>query len=129
MKEIKLRRDRGDIDPNRDLIDSLLIHSTYKDGVKMTDQEIANLLIGILMGGQHTSASTSAWFLLHLGEKPHLQDVIYQEVVELLKEKGGDLNDLTYEDLQNYHQSITLLRKLLECICHYILFLEKLLTH
>ena len=39
------------------------------------------------MGGQHTSASTSAWFLLHLGEKPHLQDVIYQEVVELLKEK------------------------------------------
>lgn len=100
MKEIKLRRDRGDIDPNRDLIDSLLIHSTYKDGVKMTDQEIANLLIGILMGGQHTSASTSAWFLLHLGEKPHLQDVIYQEVVELLKEKGGDLNDLTYEDLQ-----------------------------
>ena len=43
MKEIKLRRDRGDIDPNRDLIDSLLIHSTYKDGVKMTDQEIANL--------------------------------------------------------------------------------------
>ena len=68
MKEIKLRRDRGDIDPNRDLIDSLLIHSTYKDGVKMTDQEIANLLIGILMGGQHTSASTSAWFLLHLGE-------------------------------------------------------------
>ncbi|KAL6451155.1 ERG11 Lanosterol 14-alpha demethylase [Candida maltosa Xu316] len=100
MKEIKRRRELGDLDPKRDLIDSLLIHSTYKDGVKMTDQEIANLLIGILMGGQHTSASTSAWFLLHLGEKPDLQDDIYNEICALLKEKGGDLNDLTYEDLQ-----------------------------
>lgn len=101
MKEISKRRENGDIDPNRDLIDSLLVNSTYKDGVKMTDQEIANLLIGILMGGQHTSASTSAWFLLHLGEKPELQDELYAEVCGVLKEKGGDLNDLTYEDLQS----------------------------
>lgn len=62
MKEIARRRESGDIDENRDLIDSLLVNSTYKDGVKMTDQEIANLLIGVLMGGQHTSATTSAWF-------------------------------------------------------------------
>ncbi|EGW32013.1 uncharacterized protein SPAPADRAFT_61116, partial [Spathaspora passalidarum NRRL Y-27907] len=101
MKEIKHRREVGDIDPSRDLIDSLLVHSTYKDGVKMTDQEIANLLIGILMGGQHTSAATSAWFLLHLGAKPELQEELYQEISAILKEKGGDLNDLTYEDLQN----------------------------
>ncbi|KAG7661532.1 ERG11 [[Candida] subhashii] len=101
MKEITKRRKTGDIVPDRDLIDSLLLNSTYKDGVKMTDQEIANLLIGILMGGQHTSASTSAWFLLHLGAKPELQDEIYAEICGLLKEKGGDLNDLTYEDLQS----------------------------
>nr|WNF20707.1 lanosterol 14-alpha-demethylase [Candida tropicalis] len=100
MKEIKRRRESGDIDPKRDLIDSLLVNSTYKDGVKMTDQEIANLLIGVLMGGQHTSASTSAWFLLHLAEQPQLQDDLYEELTNLLKEKGGDLNDLTYEDLQ-----------------------------
>ena len=129
MKEIKLRRDRGDIDPNRDLIDSLLIHSTYKDGVKMTDQEIANLLIGILMGGQHTSASTSAWFLLHLGEKPHLQDVIYQEVVELLKEKGGDLNDLTYEDLQKLPSVNNTIKETLRMHMPLHSILEKLLTH
>ena len=78
----------------------------------MTDQEIANLLIGVLMGGQHTSASTSAWFLLHLAEQPQLQDDLYEELTNLLKEKGGDLNDLTYEDLQNYHWLTTLLKKL-----------------
>jgi sterol 14-demethylase len=100
MGLIEKRRETGDIDPSRDLIDSLMTHATYKDGVTMTDSEIANLLIGVLMGGQHTSASTSSWFLLHLGEKPELQDELYQEVTSVLKEKGGKLQDLTYEDLQ-----------------------------
>ncbi|CAI5760110.1 unnamed protein product [Candida verbasci] len=100
MKEINKRRINNEIEGDKDLIDSLLKNSTYKDGVKMTDQEIANLLIGVLMGGQHTSASTSAWFLLHLAEQPQLQEDLYKEVTGLLNEKGTkDLNDLTYEDL------------------------------
>lgn len=97
---IEKRRKTGDVDPSRDLIDNLMTHSTYKDGVSMTDSEIANLLIGVLMGGQHTSASTSAWFLLHLGANPSLQDELYEEVTSILNEKGGSLKDLSYEDLQ-----------------------------
>ena len=81
------------------------------------------------MGGQHTSASTSAWFLLHLGEKPHLQDVIYQEVVELLKEKGGDLNDLTYEDLQKLPSVNNTIKETLRMHMPLHSILEKLLTH
>ncbi|CAH6718826.1 lanosterol 14-alpha demethylase [[Candida] jaroonii] len=97
---ISHRRNTGDIVPSRDLIDSLMSNSTYKDGVKMTDQEIANLLIGILMGGQHTSAATSSWFLLHLGDKTHLQEDLYKELTELLASTKGDIYDLTYDDLQ-----------------------------
>lgn len=97
---IEKRRSTGDIDPSRDLIDSLMVNSTYKDGVKMTDSEIANLLIGVLMGGQHTSASTSAWFLLHVGANRALQEELYKEVCTILNEKGGKLQDLSYEDLQ-----------------------------
>lgn len=100
MSLINHRRETGDIVPERDLIDSLMVNSTYKDGVKMTDQEIANLLIGVLMGGQHTSAATSAWFLLHLGERPELQEEIYTEVLSVLAKKGGSIKDLLYEDLQ-----------------------------
>ncbi|WEJ96892.1 Lanosterol 14-alpha-demethylase [Yamadazyma tenuis] len=108
MSLINKRRSTGDIDPKRDLIDSLMAHSTYKDGVSMTDQEIANLLIGVLMGGQHTSASTSSWFLLHLGENPELQEQLYKELTELLNEKGGDFFDLSYEDLSklSLHNSV-----------------------
>lgn len=99
MSLINKRRSTNDIDPKRDLIDSLMVNSTYKDGVKMTDQEVANLLIGILMGGQHTSASTSSWFLLHLGDKPEIQEQLYEELTTLLKEGNGNINDLTYDDL------------------------------
>ncbi|CUS23771.1 LAQU0S11e03928g1_1 [Lachancea quebecensis] len=96
MKLIQKRKQNNDIQ-DRDLIDSLLKNSTYKDGTPMTDQEIANLLIGVLMGGQHTSAATSAWLLLHLAERPDLQEELYQEQMEVLN-NGKD--ELTYEALQ-----------------------------
>ncbi|KAH3687510.1 hypothetical protein WICPIJ_001504 [Wickerhamomyces pijperi] len=92
---ITKRRANNDIE-DRDLIDTLMKNSTYKDGVKMTDQEISNLLIGVLMGGQHTSAATSAWFLLHLAERPDLQDEIYEEIQRV----AGD-EEVTYEMFQN----------------------------
>lgn len=100
MSLIRERRANGDIVAGRDLIDSLMLNSTYKDGVKMTDQEIANLLIGVLMGGQHTSAASSSWFLLHLADKPELQEELYNEVLSVLAKKGGKITNLAYEDLQ-----------------------------
>lgn len=51
------------------------------------------------MGGQHTSAATSSWFLLHLGEKPELQEELYEEIMKTLD--GRDIDELTYLDLQN----------------------------
>lgn len=94
MSLINKRRQNNDIQ-DRDLIDSLMKNPTYKDGVSMTDQEIANLLIGVLMGGQHTSAATSSWFLLHLAEKPELQEELFQEQKRVL----GANRELTYDDL------------------------------
>lgn len=79
----------------RDLVDAIMNTSTYRDGVKMSDEEIANLCIGILMGGQHTSAATSAWILLHLGQDTHYQDLLFEEQQRVLQG-----NDLSYDDLQ-----------------------------
>ncbi|AET40448.1 sterol 14-demethylase Ecym_6045 [Eremothecium cymbalariae DBVPG len=96
MRLIKKRRENNDIH-DRDLIDALMKTSKYRDNVKMTDQEIANLLIGVLMGGQHTSAATSAWFILHLAEKPQLQEELYEEQMRVL---DGGKKQLSYELLQ-----------------------------
>lgn len=100
--EIIERRQRDKDIQDRDLIDSLLKSSTYKDGVKMTNREIANLCIGVLMGGQHTSSTTSAWALLHLGEKQDLVKELYAEQVKVCGlDEDGNLNSLSYEALQN----------------------------
>lgn len=101
LEVISRRRKENDIQ-DRDLIDVLMASSTYKDGVKMTDQEISHLLIGVLMGGQHTSSSTSAWAMLHLGQKPALVEELYQEQIRVSgKDENGNLNPVTYDDLQN----------------------------
>ncbi|KAH3899468.1 probable Lanosterol 14-alpha demethylase [Saccharomycodes ludwigii] len=97
MELIKERRANNDIQ-DRDLIDALMKSSTYKDGVKMTDQEIANLLIGVLMGGQHTSAATSAWMILHLAERPDLQQELFEEQ---MRASDNGSKPLTYEVMQN----------------------------
>lgn len=100
MEVINARRERGEIDPNQDLIGSLMANAVYRDGVRMSDQHIANLLIGILMGGQHTSASTSSWALLHLGVRPDIVEALYEEQVKVCGTTGRELNPLTYEHLQ-----------------------------
>jgi sterol 14-demethylase len=100
--EVVTRRRRDNDIQDRDLIDALMKNSTYKDGVKMTDKQIANLCIGILMGGQHTSASTSAWAMLHLGQKTDVIDRLYDEQVAVcgMDASGRQLNPLTFEHLQ-----------------------------
>lgn len=123
---IKERRKNNDIQ-DRDLIDSLMKNSTYKDGVKMSDQEIANLLIGVLMGGQHTSAATSAWALLHLAERPDVQQELYEEQMRVLdngkKELSYELlqempylNQMIKETLRLHHPLHSLFRKVMKDI-------------
>lgn len=100
LEVITRRRKENDIG-NRDLIDSIMKNGTYRDGVKMTDREISHLLIGILMGGQHTSSSISAWSMLHLGENQTILEDAYQEQVKVRgRDENGNLNTLTYEHLQ-----------------------------
>lgn len=62
----------GDLETQSDMIQALAGQS-YKDGTKVSDKQIAHMMIALLMAGQHTSSATSSWLLLHLGEQPDLQ--------------------------------------------------------
>lgn len=100
MEVIERRRRDNDIQ-DRDLIDAIMKNCTYKDGVTMSDRQIANLCIGILMGGQHTSASTSAWAMLHLGQKPEIIESLYEEQKRVCgTDEKGNINPITYDVLQ-----------------------------
>lgn len=47
----------------------------YKDGRELTDKEKAHIMIALLMAGQHTSAASGSWAILHLAHEPALQCV------------------------------------------------------
>lgn len=61
-----------------------LMRSTYKDGTSVPDHEIAHMMIGILMAGQHNTYSVSSWILFRLSMRPDIQEELYQEQLENL---------------------------------------------
>ncbi|XP_065186720.1 lanosterol 14-alpha demethylase-like isoform X2 [Sycon ciliatum] len=67
-----------------------ILDATYKDGRGMTDDEIAGMLIGLLMAGQHTSSTTSAWLGFYLAQNKEFQDQCFEEV----HERVGDCESL-----------------------------------
>lgn len=57
-----------------------LQNQEYKTGKPLTDKQIAHIMIALLMAGQHTSAATGSWAILHLGDRPDLQYVPFPSV-------------------------------------------------
>lgn len=94
MDTMKERRARGDTG-KQDMMTHLM-NSSYKNGVAVPDHEIAHMMIALLMAGQHSSSSTSAWIMLRLASRPDIMELLYQEQVKAL---GADLPPLAFEDL------------------------------
>uniref|UniRef100_A0AAY5ENZ1 Lanosterol 14-alpha demethylase n=1 Tax=Electrophorus electricus TaxID=8005 RepID=A0AAY5ENZ1_ELEEL len=74
-----------------------LIDTTYKDGRSLNDDEIAGMLIGLLLAGQHTSSTTSAWLGFFLAQERSLQDRCYSEQKDIC---GDHLPPLSYDQVK-----------------------------
>ncbi|KAF9888685.1 Lanosterol 14-alpha-demethylase [Aspergillus nanangensis] len=94
-------------DHNQETSDMIwnLMQSTYKDGRPVPDKEIAHIMITLLMAGQHSSSSISAWILLRLASEPNMIEELYQEQVTNLGTVEGGLQ---YKDLDRLplHQNV-----------------------
>jgi sterol 14alpha-demethylase len=103
MEIIKERRANGE-NAQLDIMWQLM-DSSYKDGTPVPDKEIAHMMIALLMAGQHSSSSSSAWIMLRLASRPDIMEELYQEQIEVL---GADLPPLKYEDLAKLtlHQNV-----------------------
>ncbi|KAK5075984.1 Lanosterol 14-alpha-demethylase [Lithohypha guttulata] len=98
MEIIQERRARGDLsskEGEQDMIRNLM-SCVYKNGTPVPDHEVAHMMIALLMAGQHSSSSTSAWILLRLATRPDIQEELLEEQRRVL---GEDLPPLTYESL------------------------------
>jgi sterol 14alpha-demethylase len=97
LKIMKERRTANQVDSS-DML-AALMDSEYRDGRKMTDREVACLMIALLMAGQHTSSTTGTWCLSYLAANPECKAKLLEELKEHL---GKDLNEeLDYSKLKS----------------------------
>jgi cytochrome P450 len=69
-EEIRARRDAPDL-AERDDVLSLLLQARHEDGTAMSDRELRDELMTLLVAGHETSATALAWALDALTHHPH----------------------------------------------------------
>ncbi|MGH0122967.1 UNVERIFIED_CONTAM: hypothetical protein FKN15_077621 [Acipenser sinensis] len=94
----KVIEKRRQTEKKEDDILQTLIDATYKDGRPLNDDEIAGMLIGLLLAGQHTSSTTSAWLGFFLAKDKPLQDSCYAEQKAVC---GEELSPLEYDQIKD----------------------------
>jgi sterol 14-demethylase len=91
-------RRAGKSPPTTDMLSNLM-QCSYKDGHPVPDKEIANIMITILMAGQHNSSNVGSWIMLHLANNPKIGEELYQEQLARLADEKGNLPPLQFEDM------------------------------
>ncbi|THY87992.1 Cyp51A [Aureobasidium pullulans] len=94
---IKERRSKG-TSQESDMIANLM-GCAYKDGTPVPDEEIAHMMIYLLMAGQHTSSASSSWIFFRLASEPDFAQQLYQEQLQNLSPNNKDLPPLQYSDM------------------------------
>jgi len=100
-KVIRARRENGA--KENDMLQTL-IDGSYKDGTKLTEDQITGMLIAGLFAGQHTSSVTSAWLgLFAYAEKERLLPALIKEQQEIMAKYGNELNVQVLSEMKVLH--------------------------
>ncbi|KAK1386513.1 Beta-amyrin 28-oxidase [Heracleum sosnowskyi] len=74
------------------------------NGKFMSEKEISNYIIGLLVASYESTSTAVSFVLKHLAELPHIYDEVYKELTKIAKLKGeGEL--LKWEDIQKMKYS------------------------
>ena len=89
-KVIQARRESGASEPD---VLQTFIDARYKDGSRLTNDQVLGMLIAVLFAGQHTSSITSTWTgLLSIANKAKVMPTLEAEQLKI-KGKHGDVID------------------------------------
>jgi cytochrome P450 family 26 subfamily A len=98
IKQRKIDLAEGKASPTQDILSHMLLTCT-DDGVYMNELDIADKILGLLIGGHDTASATCTFIVKYLAELPHIYEGVYKEQMEIAESKAaGEL--LNWEDLQ-----------------------------
>ncbi|CAN1306293.1 Abscisic acid 8'-hydroxylase CYP707A2 [Linum perenne] len=69
-----------------------LLASFMEDKEGLTDEQIADNVIGVIFAARDTTASALTWVLKYLGQNPSVLQAVTEEQEEIAKEKGSSLS-------------------------------------
>src|SRR6185369_5801242 len=90
--EIARRRTKG-IDDPRDVMDMLML-ATDEDGTMMTDQEVRDELLTLMLAGHETTALSLTWAIATLLQHPEVLAKLKAELEEVVGDRPVALEDL-----------------------------------
>lgn len=103
IKQRKIDLAEGKATPTQDILSHMLLTSD-ENGKFMNELDIADKILGLLVGGHDTASSACAFIVKYLAELPQIYDGVYKEQMEIAKSKGpGEL--LNWDDLQKMKYS------------------------
>ncbi|KAL9150390.1 hypothetical protein ABFS82_12G165300 [Erythranthe guttata] len=103
IKQRKVDLAEGKASPTQDILSHMLLASD-ENGKFMQELDIADKILGLLIGGHDTASSACTFIVKYLAELPEIYDGVYKEQMEIAKTKGpGEL--LNWEDLQKMKYS------------------------
>jgi cytochrome P450 len=89
----EIRERRAHLDDSRDDILTLMLQATDEDGNGLTDEDLHDELMTLLVAGHETTATAIAWSLYWTHHHPEIKDQILQEIQDA--DAAGDALALT----------------------------------
>ena len=86
--EIENRREQGDLERRSDIM-SMLLLARDEDGAQLTNEELRDELVTLLLAGHETTATTLAWAVERLVRNPDKLARLVAEI-DAQREGGGD---------------------------------------
>lgn len=103
IKQRKVDLGEGKASPNQDILSHMLL-TCDENGQYMKELDIADKILGLLIGGHDTASAACTFIVKFLAELPHVYEGVYREQMEIAKSKGpGEL--LNWDDIQKMKYS------------------------
>ncbi|CAM8960316.1 unnamed protein product [Rhodiola kirilowii] len=103
IKQRKIDMAENTVSSNQDILSHMLL-ATDDNGKHMNELDIADKILGLLIGGHDTASAACTFIVKYLAELPDVYDQVYKEQMKIAKSKNeGEV--LTWDDIQKMKYS------------------------
>ncbi|XP_047178247.1 beta-amyrin 28-monooxygenase-like [Vigna umbellata] len=103
IRERKVALGQGNASPTQDILSHMLL-TCDENGHFMSELDIADKILGLLIGGHDTASAACTFVVKYLADLPHIYDAVYREQMEIAKSKlPGEL--LNWDDINRMKYS------------------------